>query len=184
MITSMRRCVAWNRLWVWPISLRSFDLDFENRVRSVTFSVLDRLFRYLSQILTTIRGCRVLFWLAIWYESLVWVIMGCRGVFSERRRSSCSSCCCVGIFKSYLLTHELSIWLWLILYFVVFWDNGHNCHWNFVWPAQLYLCYTFITEFVVYMCFRDTYTSRWPAPIFLKMSCLKCTECSYIFSWQ
>ena len=41
MITSMRRC---DDLWPWPISSRSFDLDFENRVRSVTFSVLDWLF--------------------------------------------------------------------------------------------------------------------------------------------
>ena len=32
-----------------------------------------------------------IFWLGIWYESIVWVIMGRRGVFSEHRRSSCSS---------------------------------------------------------------------------------------------
>ena len=57
MITSMRRCVARDDLWPWPISSRSFNLDFENRVRSVTFSVLDRLFPYLPQIITTIRGC-------------------------------------------------------------------------------------------------------------------------------
>ena len=36
---------------------RSFDLDLENRVRSVKFSVLDRLFSYLPQIITIIRGC-------------------------------------------------------------------------------------------------------------------------------
>ena len=59
MITSMRRCVACDDLWPWLISSRSFDLDFENRVRSVTFSVLDRLFPYLPQIITTIRGCVV-----------------------------------------------------------------------------------------------------------------------------
>ena len=59
MITSMGRCVACDDLWPWPwpISSRSFDLDFENRVCSVTFSVLDRLFPYLPQIITTIRGC-------------------------------------------------------------------------------------------------------------------------------
>ena len=57
MITSMRGCVAYNDLWPWPISSRSFDLDFENRVHSVMFSVLDRLFPYLPQIITTIRGC-------------------------------------------------------------------------------------------------------------------------------
>ena len=74
MITIMRRCVAFDDLWPWPISSRSFHLDFENRLRSVAFSVLDRLF----------------FWLAIQYDSIVWVIMRRRGVSSERRHSSCS----------------------------------------------------------------------------------------------
>ena len=41
----------------YTVSSRSFDLDFENRVRSVMFEVLDRLFPYLPQIITTIRGC-------------------------------------------------------------------------------------------------------------------------------
>ena len=110
--------------WPWPISSRSFDLDFENRVCFVTFSVLDRLFPYLPQLITIIRGCVTcevynkilkfqffanfsaftLFWLGIWYElvnsmdlgfktnwSIVWIIIGQRGVSSERRRSSCSS---------------------------------------------------------------------------------------------
>ena len=71
MITSMRRCVACDDLWPWPISSRSFDLDLENRVHSVTFSVLDRLFPYLPQIITTIQ-----FWMDsfhIWYKwSLAW----------------------------------------------------------------------------------------------------------------
>ena len=57
MITSMRGCVAYNDLWPWPISSRSFGLSLENRVHSVTFSVLYRLFPYLPQIITTIRGC-------------------------------------------------------------------------------------------------------------------------------
>ena len=122
-------------MW-WPLSSRSFDLDFENRVCSVTFSVLNRLFPYLPQIITTISGwvtCYVynkiinlqfftnfshfsaftLFWLGIQYElvssmdlgfkinwSIVSVIMGQRGVSSERRRSSCSS-------FSYLVTEIL-----------------------------------------------------------------------------
>ena len=71
MNTSMRRCVPCDDLWLWPIS----SLDFENHVRSVTFSVLDRLF----------------FWLGIQYDSIVWVIMRRRWVSSKRRRSSCSS---------------------------------------------------------------------------------------------
>ena len=33
----------------------------------------------------------VLLWHGIWYGSIIWVIMGRRGVFSECRRSSCSS---------------------------------------------------------------------------------------------
>ena len=57
MITSMRRCVACDDLWPWPISSRSFNLDFKNHVGSVTLSVLDQLFPYLPQIITTITGC-------------------------------------------------------------------------------------------------------------------------------
>ena len=41
----------------WPISSRSFDLDFENRGRSVTFSFVYRLFPHLPQIITTSSGC-------------------------------------------------------------------------------------------------------------------------------
>ena len=54
MITSMKGCIAYNGLWPWPISS---NLDFENRVRSATFSVLDQLYPYLPQIITTIRRC-------------------------------------------------------------------------------------------------------------------------------
>ena len=59
MIISMRGCVAYNDPWQWPISSKSFDLDFENHVHSVMFSVLDRLFPHLPQIITTIKGCVV-----------------------------------------------------------------------------------------------------------------------------
>ena len=41
MITSMRRCAPCDDLWPWPISSRSFDLDLENRVRSVASTVLE-----------------------------------------------------------------------------------------------------------------------------------------------
>ena len=57
MVTTMRGCVAHNDLWPWPISSRSFGLDLENRVRSVAFTVLDRFFLYLAQMITIIRGC-------------------------------------------------------------------------------------------------------------------------------
>ena len=57
MITSMRRCVACDDLWPWPISSRSFDLDLENRVRSVASTVLNGFLLYLSQMITIIRGC-------------------------------------------------------------------------------------------------------------------------------
>ena len=57
MITSMRRCVACDDLWPWPISSSSFDLDFENRVRSVASTVLDGFFPYLVQMITSMRGC-------------------------------------------------------------------------------------------------------------------------------
>ena len=55
MITSMRRCVAYNDLWPWPI--RSFDLGLENRVCSVASTVLDGFFPYLVQMITNMRKC-------------------------------------------------------------------------------------------------------------------------------
>ena len=57
MITTMRGCVAYNDLWPWPISSRSFGIGLENRVRSVASTVLDGFFLYLAQMITIIRGC-------------------------------------------------------------------------------------------------------------------------------
>ena len=57
MITSMRRYVACDDLWPWPISSRSFDLDLENRVHSVASTVLDGFFTYSAQMITIVRGC-------------------------------------------------------------------------------------------------------------------------------
>ena len=59
MINSMRGCVACDDTWHWPISLRSFGLDLENRVHSVASTVLDGFFLCLAQIITIIRGCVV-----------------------------------------------------------------------------------------------------------------------------
>ena len=53
----IRRCVACDELWPWPISSRSFGRDLENRVRSVASTVLDGFFLYLAQMITIIRGC-------------------------------------------------------------------------------------------------------------------------------
>ena len=53
----MRRCVACDDLWPWPISSRSFGLDLENRVRSVASTVLDGFLLYLAQMTSIIRGC-------------------------------------------------------------------------------------------------------------------------------
>ena len=55
MITSMRGCVAYNDLWPWLISSRSFGL--ENRVRSVASTVPDGVFLYVVQMITIMRGC-------------------------------------------------------------------------------------------------------------------------------
>ena len=67
MITSMRRCIACEGLWPWPISSRSFDLDLENRVRAVASTVLDGFFLYLTQMITIIRGCvACYFFFKIW----------------------------------------------------------------------------------------------------------------------
>ena len=57
MITSMRGCVAYNDLWPWPISSRSFGLGLENRVRSVASTVLDGFFPYWVQMITSMRRC-------------------------------------------------------------------------------------------------------------------------------
>ena len=57
MITSMRRCVAYNDLWPWPISSRLLGLDLENRVLSVASTVLDGFFPYVVQMITSMRRC-------------------------------------------------------------------------------------------------------------------------------
>ena len=57
MITNMRGCVAYNDLWPWPISSRSFGLGLENLVRSVASTVLDGFFPYLTQMITSMRRC-------------------------------------------------------------------------------------------------------------------------------
>ena len=57
MITSMRPCVAYNDLWPWPISSRSFGFGLENRVCSIASTVLDGFFPYLVQMITSMRMC-------------------------------------------------------------------------------------------------------------------------------
>ena len=57
MIAIMRGCVAYDDLWPWRISSRSFGLGLENRVRSVASTVLDGFFPYLVQMITSIRRC-------------------------------------------------------------------------------------------------------------------------------
>ena len=57
MITRMRGYVAYNDLWPWPISSRSFGLGLENRVRSAASTVLDGFFPYLVQMSNSMRGC-------------------------------------------------------------------------------------------------------------------------------
>ena len=57
MITSMLGCVAYNDLWPWPISSKSFGLGLENSVRSVASTVLDGFFPYLIQMITSMRKC-------------------------------------------------------------------------------------------------------------------------------
>ena len=57
MITSMRGCVAYNDLWPWPITSRSFGLGLENHVRSVASTVFDGFFPYLVPMITSMRRC-------------------------------------------------------------------------------------------------------------------------------
>ena len=56
-ITIVRGGVAYNDLWPWPISSRSFGLGLENRVRSVASTFPDGLFPYLAQMITSMRRC-------------------------------------------------------------------------------------------------------------------------------
>ena len=57
MITNMKGCVAYNDLWPWPISSRSFGFGLENCVRAVASTVLDGFFPYLIQMITSMRRC-------------------------------------------------------------------------------------------------------------------------------
>ena len=71
MITSMRRCVACDDLWPWPISSRSFDLDLENCVRSVASTVLEGFLLYLAQMMIIIRGCVACY---VFFQNLeIWI---------------------------------------------------------------------------------------------------------------
>ena len=80
MITSVRVCVSYNDLWPWPISSRSFGLGLENRVRSVTSTVPDGFFPYLTFDLDLyLQGHSTLFWFGTQHDSIVWVIMRRRG---------------------------------------------------------------------------------------------------------
>ena len=57
MITSKWGCVAYNDLWPWPISSRSFGCGLEIRVPSVASTVLGGFFPYLVQMITSMRRC-------------------------------------------------------------------------------------------------------------------------------
>ena len=57
MITSMRGCVVYNDLWLWPISSSSLGFGLENHGRSVAFTVVDGFFPYLPQMITSMRRC-------------------------------------------------------------------------------------------------------------------------------
>ena len=69
MITSMRGCVAYNDLWPWPVSSKTFGHGLENRVRSVASTVLDGFFPYLVQMITSMRRCVACDDLWPWYIS-------------------------------------------------------------------------------------------------------------------
>ena len=49
--------IAYNDLWPWPISSRSFGLGLESRVRSVASTVPDGFFPYVVQMITSMRRC-------------------------------------------------------------------------------------------------------------------------------
>ena len=68
MITSMKGCVVHNDIWPWPVSSKSFSHDFAIKLLKYDTScrdhytastVLDGLFPYLTQTITSLRGCVV-----------------------------------------------------------------------------------------------------------------------------
>ena len=88
-ITSMRGRVAYNDLWHWPISSRSFGLGLENRVRSVASTVLDGFFPYLIQMVTNEKVCRMWWPLTLTYIFVViwpwlWKLCPLCNAFSSR----------------------------------------------------------------------------------------------------
>ena len=73
MINSMRGSVACDDPWPWPISSRSFSLDYEKRVRSVASTVLDGFFLYLAQMITIILGCVACY---VFFQNLeIWIFV-------------------------------------------------------------------------------------------------------------
>ena len=66
MITSMRGCITYSKLWPWPISSRSFSHGFAIKllkydtsgcVRAAANTVLDGYFPYLVQLIINMRRC-------------------------------------------------------------------------------------------------------------------------------
>ena len=57
MITSMRGWLAYNDLWPWPISSKSFGLGLENCVHFIASTVLDGFFPYFVQMITSMIRC-------------------------------------------------------------------------------------------------------------------------------
>ena len=112
-----------------------------SRVRSVAPIVLDGFISYLYILSSNFRRCVackvyckiyckicnfdfVFFWLGIWCESLVLVIMGQRGGISERRRSNCSSWFRKSLGAAQATSHYLNQW-WLV-YWCIYVSLGLN----------------------------------------------------------
>ena len=75
----------------WSISyLHILSSNFRRRVLCNGYCKIPKM--NLWQIFEICNFDVVLLWHGVWYESIVWVIMGQRWVFSEHRCSSCSSC--------------------------------------------------------------------------------------------
>ena len=75
----------------------------------VTYNVFSKILKLVFLQIYWI--CKfVLFWLGIWYESTIWVIMGYRRVFSKCRHSSCCSWSILMFRFSSMLYHMCSCW--------------------------------------------------------------------------
>ena len=114
----------------------------------------------------SVRQDFVLFWLGIWYESIVWVIIGRQRVFLERRRSRCSSFgWLVGMDRIYLMHIQL-LSIHLCTSPLSSWATKKKCLW-YVHRSGLHNKNRVKTFYVcIFSISIILHVTRWPTDIF------------------